>query len=53
MVDLTMEEAYAVAELIDYKLIDFIKTDEEIDSLMWIKNAITAYEKLCEYSGYK
>lgn len=52
MIDLTKDEAYAIANHIDFTLIDTIRNDTDIDSLQWIRNMIHGYEKLCEYSGY-
>lgn len=50
--NLTKNEAYAIADLIDLTLIQFIRDDPDTDSLMWLRNMIHGYEKLCEYSGY-
>lgn len=51
--NITKEEAYVIADLIDLTLIQAIRDDKDIDSLEWLKNMIHGYEKLCEYSGYK
>lgn len=51
--NLTKYEAYAIADHIDLTLIQSIRDDTDIDSLMWLRNMIHGYEKLCEYSGYK
>lgn len=51
--NLTKNEAYAIANHIDMTLIQSIRDDTEIDSLMWLRNMIHGYEKLCEYGGYK
>lgn len=50
--NLTKNEAYAIADHIDMTLIQSIRDDTDIDSLMWLRNMIHGYEKLCEYSGY-
>lgn len=50
--ELTKDEAYAVADLISFDLIDRIRQDANIDSMEWLINIVHAYEKLCEYSGY-
>lgn len=50
--NITKNEAYAIANHIDTTLIQSIRDDTEIDSLMWLRNMIHGYEKLCEYSGY-
>jgi len=52
MVDLTKDEALAIASHIDATLIDSIRDDTDIDSMQWLRNMIHGYEKLCEYSGY-
>ena len=49
---LTKSEAHAVAELIDLNLLDMIRKDEDIDSMLWLRRIIHAFEKLCKYSGY-
>lgn len=49
---LTKGEAHAVAELIDLNLLDTIRKDEDIDSMLWLRRIIHAFEKLCKYSGY-
>lgn len=51
--NLTKNEAYAIANHIDLTLIHTIRDDTDIDSLMWLRNMIHGYEKLCAYSGYK
>lgn len=50
--NLTKDEAFAVANHIDMTLFDAIRTDTEIDSLQWLINMVHAYEKLCDFSGY-
>lgn len=49
---LTKGEAHAVAELIDLNLMDTIRNDTEIDSMLWLRRIVHAFEKLCKYSGY-
>lgn len=49
---LTKKEAYAIANHIDYTLIESIRNDPDCDSLTWLRNLIHGYEKLCEFSGY-
>lgn len=51
-VNLTKHEAYALAEIIDMNLFDIIRNDAEIDSLQWLCNVLSAYGKLCQYSGF-
>ena len=53
MADLKKAEAYSLAEFIDMNLINAIRNDTDIDSIQWIKNIVHAYEKLCDYSGYR
>ena len=40
MNDLTKDEAYAVAEYIDSNLLQYIREDEDIDSMMWLRNVV-------------
>ena len=51
--ELTKNEAYSVAEMIDMNLLDTIRNDTEIDSMEWLINTVHAYEKLCRISGYQ
>ena len=53
MIELAKDEAYSLADFICMNLIDSIRNDTEIDSMQWLRNIVHAYEKLCEYSGYK
>ena len=50
--NLTKNEAYSVAELIDLYLMQFIRDDTDTENMRWLCNMTRAYEKLCEYSGY-
>lgn len=50
--ELTKDECYAVAEVIDINLFDMIRNDTDIDSMRWLRNVVRAYEKLCRRSGY-
>ena len=52
MNDLTKDEAYAVAEFIDTSLLTYIREDEDIDSMLWLRNIVLAFEKLREYGKY-
>lgn len=52
MIDLTKDEAYSVAELIDMNLLDTIRNYKDIDSMEWLMNIVHVYEKLCKISGY-
>lgn len=49
---MTKDEAYAVAEFIDGNLYNYIRIDEEIDSMQWLRSVLHAYEKMCAASGY-
>ena len=49
---LTKSEAHAVAEMIDITLIDTIRNDTDIDSMLWLRRIVSAYEKLAQYGGY-
>lgn len=50
--ELTKGEAHAVAEMIDMNLLDTIRNDVDIDSMLWLRRIVHAFEKLCKYSGY-
>lgn len=50
--NLSKKEAYALANFIDMNLITAIRNDPDTDSIQWLRNMISAYEKLCEFSGY-
>lgn len=52
MNDLTVDEAYAIADFIAMNLIDVIRNDTDIDSMKWLRGIIHGYEKLCKFSGY-
>ena len=49
---LTKKEAYAVAEFIVCNLLDYIRSDTDIDSMEWLRNIVHAYEKMCKASGF-
>ena len=51
-IELTKGEAHAVAEFIDINLLDTIRNDTEIDSMLWLRRVVHAFEKLCAVSGY-
>ena len=46
MIELTKEEAEALAELLETALYDTIRGDEGIDSLDWLMDVMSAYKKL-------
>ena len=50
--DLTKDEAYAIAEMIDIYLFDMIRNDTDMDSFYWLRSVCRAYEKLAAYCGY-
>ena len=50
--ELSKKEAYAVAEFIDCNLLDYIRSDTNIDSMGWLRHIVHAYEKMCEASGF-
>ena len=52
MMELTKGEAYSLAEFIDMNLLDSIRKDENIDSMLWLKHMLSIYEKACALSGY-
>ena len=49
---LTKGEAHAVAEFIDINLIGTIRNDTDIDSMLWLRRVIHAYDKLAKYGEY-
>lgn len=51
--NLTKDEAYSTAELIDMQLLAYIREDTEVDSMQWLINVVHAYEKLRDYGGYQ
>lgn len=51
--NLTKDEATAIAHLIDSCLIDEIRNDTDIDNMNWLYNVLIGYKKLCEYGGYQ
>ena len=50
--ELTKDEAYAVAEFIDMNVFEAIRNDTDWDSLYNLRNLLHAYEKCCKVSGY-
>lgn len=50
--ELTKNEAYAVAEFIDFNIFNAIRNDPDWDSMYALRNLIHAYEKCCILSGY-
>lgn len=50
--ELTKKEAYAVAEFINCNLLDYIRSDTDVDSIDWLKSILHAYEKMCKASGF-
>ncbi len=52
MLDLTKDEAFAIAEFIDATLLQHIRTDPDVDSMLWLRGMVHGYEKLCQFSGY-
>ena len=51
MKELTKDEAYAIAEFIDFNIFDAIRNDTDWDSFQNLRNLI--YEKCCAVSGYR
>ena len=51
--EITPDEAYSLAELIDMDLIDHIRNDTDVDSMRWLINIVHAFEKLCKKSGFQ
>ena len=52
MMELTKDEAYAVAEFIDMNLFQAIRNDEDWDSVYALRQLIHGYEKCCNIGGY-
>lgn len=50
--ELTRDEAYAIAEFIDFNIFNAIRDDPDWDSMYALRNLIHAYEKCCWLSGY-
>ncbi len=50
--ELTKDEAYAIAEFIDCNIFDAIRNDLDWDSFRNLRNLIHGYEKCREISGY-
>lgn len=51
--NLTKDEAYNLAEMIEDYLFDTIREDTDLDNIYWLKTMIHSYEKLCEYGEYR
>lgn len=51
-IDIEKDEAYAIAEFIDFYFYQAIRDNPDIDSMRWAKNVIHVYEKFCKASGY-
>lgn len=50
--ELTKNEAFAIAEFIDMNIFDAIRNDTDWDSFQNLRNLIHGYEKCCAISGY-
>lgn len=56
MVNITSNEATSLKDFIEYSLLDTIRNDVDIDSLLWVYNILNVYRKcggFDEYSDYK
>lgn len=56
MIEITNSEATSLRDFIDFNLIDVIRNDEDIDSLLWVYNILNVYMKcggLKEYDDYE
>lgn len=51
--ELTRQEASAVAEFIDTHIFPAIREDVDWDNFLYLRYLIHGYEKLSEFSGYK
>lgn len=52
MLELTKDEAFAVAEFIDMNIFSAIRNDTDWDSFQNLRDLIHGYEKCCSISGY-
>lgn len=50
--NLTKDEAFAIAQFIDSNIFDAIRNDTDWDSVFCLRNLIHGYEKCCKISGY-
>ena len=50
--DLTKDEAYAIAEFIDFNIFNAIRDNTDWDSLYNLRNLIHGYEKCCKLGNY-
>ena len=50
--ELTKNEAFAIAEFIEMFLFDAIRLDTDWDNLYNLQSLIHGYEKCCEVGGY-
>jgi hypothetical protein len=56
MVKITSKEATSLRDFIEFNLLDAIRNDVEIDSLLWVYNILNVYRKcggLKEYDDYE
>ena len=56
MIEITSSEAASLRDFIEFNLIDVIRNDEDIDSLLWVYNMLNVYRKcggLKEYDDYE
>lgn len=56
MVKITSSEATSLRDFIEFNLLDAIRNDVEIDSLLWVYNILNVYRKcggLKEYDDYE
>lgn len=56
MVKITSSEAASLRDFIEFNLIDAIRNDADIDSLLWVYNILNVYRKcggLEEYNDYE
>lgn len=56
MIEITSSEATSLRDFIEFNLLDVIRNDEDIDSLLWVYNILNVYRKcggLKEYNDYE
>lgn len=56
MIEITSSEATSLRDFIEFNLLDVIRNDTDIDSLLWVYNILNVYRKcggLKEYDDYE
>lgn len=56
MIEITSGEAASLRDFIEFNLLDAIRNDVDVDSLLWVYNILNVYRKcggLKEYNDYE